>query len=595
MSLPPTLLPATLEDGESQTAHAIAAAAPPTVVYALDCLEGKDRSATFTPMSDVSIGRDQSACQLFYPECGVISRVHCKIFSMGRDVFVHDLSSNGTFVNGKLVGKGNRKAIRRGDIISVMNPQLPESSRYSWKFLPPPEEDVSPVGDSSTSMKPASSKLEGVYELGRVLGTGNFATVRLGKHRSTGREVAVKIIEKKRFALNQADFSFSGLQSEVEVLRKMQHKNIISLYDVFDEDKTFTMVLELISNGDFFDYIVGRCHPTPFTEAEAKHLFLQLLEAMLYMHSKDVVHRDLKPENILVYVDSGFVIPHKSDDNQSNAKHIPVEKVTLKVTDFGLAKFCKEHDVMTTMCGTPSYLAPEVQDKSEAGYSWSVDVWSLGVILYVMLAGSPPKDPQKGNLVFHKSMSNLSPESKHLVEGMLKVSVKDRFDLADICAHPWLKGTAIPSAHLATHKDRLVLCPTMDFHAATPVAIIPAMKLELSTTTGIATDGDDSDSGDGSPSKSKKRRTEVAPIDERNNGKITVWYWKKHLDRPDSDPNAWQTYSDQDCANIEKQRLKDAKSCKVGNTGDYRISFEGLFQYSTKDPTRQRPVKWALF
>jgi serine/threonine protein kinase len=592
MSLPPTLLPETQED------HDVFQKAPVAVIYSLECLEGDDRSTTFTPMTDVSIGRDQSTCKLSFPECMLISRIHCKIFSLGRDVFVEDLSSNGTFINGKCVGKNNRKAIRNGDIISVMNPSAPESSRFSWRFMAPSEDEDMTVSNASTS-----SQLEGVYELGKVLGTGNFATVRLGKHRGTGRQVAVKIIEKKRFALNEGEFSFAALQSEVEVLRKMQHRNIISLFDVFDEPKIFAMVLELVSGGDFFDYIVGRC-PSPFSEPEAKCLFVQLLEALLYMHSKDVVHRDLKPENILVLVSPHFEIPHKSDDNQRNAVHIPVDKVTLKVTDFGLAKFCKDDAVMKTMCGTPAYLAPEVQDKAQAGYSWTVDVWSLGVILYIMLSGCPPTNPAKGNLVFHKSMASLSSESKNLIENMLKVSVRDRYDLVDICQHPWLKGVDIPSAHLAVHKERLQLCLTM---ALSPVvttdsavpgtnpSIIPVTTLELSTTAntaGTATDGEDSD---GSPTK-KRRLDSAKGVDpSAGDGKITVWYWKKHLNLPDSNASAWQSYSDQDSANIERQRQKQAKSCRVGNTTEYRISFEGMFQYNTKDTTKQRPVKYVRF
>jgi serine/threonine protein kinase len=552
---------------------------PLDVVFRLDNLDISERSATFNAKTDFSIGRDAHACSLVFPEVATLSRVHCKFFCMGREVFLTDASSNGTFVNGKLVGKNNQRAIRNGDLVSIVNPQQPESTKLTWRFVTP--EDLHPALPPNGS--DTRSELERSYELGKVLGTGNFATVRLGTHRSSGRMVAVKIVEKKRFALQQGEFSFASLQSEVEILRKMNHANIIGVWDVFDDPKNFTMVLELVSGGDFFDYIVGRA-PNPFTEDEAKVLFVQLLEAMLYMHDKDVVHRDLKPENILVHVDPSFTF-HKTDDNQRNARNIPVDRVTLKVTDFGLAKFCKEQDVMTTMCGTPTYLAPEVlfadttsKEKKAQGYSWSVDVWSLGIILYVMLSGCLPQDPQRGNIKYNKYMNGLSADCKHLLERMLRVDPNDRADLSEICAHAWLKGIPITLRHLAFKHDRLVPCGTL-LHVEAPTAEVT--KTQRSTDEGTLTDVE---SDDGKKAAKRHRPDAAGP-------KIVTWYWKKDLNRDDQDQNAWQAYPEEDCDRIEKAKARGAKTAKVGHTGDYRISFEGMFQYSTSDTTKQRVVK----
>lgn len=552
---------------------------PDTVQYRLDNLEIKERSTTFSPKTDVSIGRDAAVCSLVFPETGTLSRVHCKIFSMGRDVFVLDMSSNGTFVNGKVVGKSNRRVLRSGDVVSLMNPQLPESTKLSWRFVAP--EDPSSPTASATGL----SELERLYELGPVLGTGNFATVRLGTHRANGRQVAVKIVEKKRFALQEGDFSFASLQSEVEILRKMNHRNIIGVWDSYDDAKNFTMVLELVAGGDLFDYIVGRA-PSPFTEDEARSLFVQLLEAMLYMHDKDVVHRDLKPENILVHVDPTFAF-HKTTDNQRNARLVPPSNVTLKITDFGLAKFCTEQDVMTTMCGTPVYLAPEVlypdasSGKGKAqGYSWSVDVWSLGVILYVMLSGCLPKDPQSGKLTYNKHMADLSSDSKNLMEAMLRVDPRERADLSDIVVHPWLKGCSIELRHLAVKKDRLVLCGT--------VLQMPLKTVRTTDNDGTITDVESDD--EAKPGKRPRLEASCSTSSMPQKTEV-IWFWKKELSLPDSDTKAWQAYALEDCERIEKARLRDAKSAKVGNSNDYRISLEGMFQYSTKDPTKQRPVK----
>jgi serine/threonine protein kinase len=576
-------LPETLQVGEEVdlTGSAKKPPAPSStaaVVYNLislhpDPVERKVRSLSFDPSTDVQIGRDKTVCQLHFEACAVLSRTHCRIFSIGRDVFLHDFSSNGTFINGKAIGKGSKHLLRAGDTIAVVQPRAPDGAEFSWKFVPPPEEE-----------KPASvTGVNGAYTLGKVLGTGNFATVRLGTSKTTAKEVAVKIIEKKRFALTQSDFSFSSLIREVDILRRMHHKNIIAIHDVYDDPQTFTMVLELVRHGDLFDYIVGRC-PQPFEEADAKKLFVQLVEAMLYMHSKNVVHRDLKPENILVSVDPTFVIPGFCDDNQRNARNIPVDKVTLKITDFGLAKFCSEHDMMTTMCGTPSYLAPEVLvpsktgEKKAEGYSWGVDVWSLGVILYILLSGTPPKDPQCGKIVFNKYFANVSNQAQNLVVGMLKTDARERYDLNDIVTHPWLAGCKIEGKELAIKK-----APTLTLQGTVLAPIVVAPTVQINTEGG---DTDLEDSDNEAPGTRKRPRT-----DEPTSKKIVVvWSWKKNLDKDDKDETAWEPYSLEECTNIEKAQQKGSRSCKVGD-GTYRISFEGMFQYKKMDTSKQRPVR----
>ena len=573
MSLPPTL----------EVNHSVSGGQPEGIVYRLESLhpdeeERKKRSIAFSPATDVAVGRDKVNCQLAFTDCPILSRVHCRIFSMGRDVFVHDFSSNGTHVNNKLMGKGNKKVLRAGDVITVVNPKVEEASAYSWRFIPPADED-----DNA-----GASGLLGSYKLGKVLGTGNFATVKLGTSKTTATDVAVKIIEKKRFALTQSDFSFSSLQHEVEILRKMQHRNIIRIFDVYDDPATFTMVLELVRHGDLFDYIVGRA-PQPFTETDARVLFIQLVEAMLYMHNKEVVHRDLKPENILVCVDPTYAIEGFCDDHQRNARNIPVNKVTLKITDFGLAKFCSEHEVMTTMCGTPSYLAPEVLvpsktgEKKAEGYKWGVDVWSLGVILYILLSGTPPKDPQTGNITFNKYFNDISKEAKSLIVGMLRPDPRERFDLTDIVSHPWLKGCAIAGRELAKKKSTLPMEGTM-LVMPSPTVISPE------PTQGGGHDTDVEDSDGEVPSTRKRLRT--ADEVEDKSKVIIVWYWKKDLSLQDTDEKAWAPYSMEESANIEKMHQKGVRSCKIGD-GTYRISFEGMFQYNKMDTSKQRPVKRA--
>jgi serine/threonine protein kinase len=563
-SLPPTLLPPTLEDDIEASPPAKPSPNGKPIEYTLTHTTNPARNVTFTAATEVTIGRDNTTCTVSFPEVAVLSRRHCRVFTLGRDVFVHDHSSNGTFLNGKAIGKDNKKVLRTGDVIAVVNPKLPDYNSFCWRFIAPPNDDdlADDGGISST------------YDLGKVLGTGNFATVRLGTHRKTGELVAVKIIEKKRFAM-QSDFSFASLQSEVEILRRMNHPNIIRVIDVFDSDKAFTMVLELVAGGDLFDYVVGRC-PTPFTEAEARALFVQLLEAVLYMHNKDVVHRDLKPENILVHVNPAFMLDYRHNDHQKNAPGTPPAEVTLKVTDFGLAKFCAEQDVMTTMCGTPSYLAPEVRVAGAAGkaagYSWSVDIWSLGVILYILLSGVPPKSPESGLVTFPKQFATISDHAKSLIQWMLQIDPRQRADLSDIVGHKWLHGCTIRGRELAAKKDKLKLAGTVMLQPT------PTVHVEL---PGNVTEGEESDTEATSPGK----RPREAPLDQP-----PVWQWKADLSKPDVDVTAWQNYALADAENFEKMLAKGVKTCKVGS-GDYRVSFEGMFQYNKEDTSKQRPVR----
>ena len=568
--LPATLVPATLDAPRDESPPAA-----PSMAFELQSVEDPSKAIHFNGSSEVAFGRDASHCQMTFPECGVLSRVHCKVFSLGRDVFLNDISSNGTFLNGKLLGKGKQKVLRSGDTICLVNPHSPDSLKYTWKYVPPPSENDE-TGDGS-------SNLNNVCVVGKVLGTGNFATVRLGTMKATGEKVAIKIIEKKRFALSQSDFSFQKLYSEVEILRKMNHPNIIRVVDVFDDPKSFTMLLELVSNGDLFDYIVGRC-PNPFTELECKQLFIQLVEALIYMHAKGVVHRDLKPENILVAVDPSFVIPNPHGENQANARYIPVNRVTLKITDFGLAKFCSEQSVMTTMCGTPSYLAPEVlvpqtfgAEKSQ-GYSWGVDVWSLGVILYIMLSGTPPKDPQKGILPFPKQFDKVTQDAKDLVQLMLRPDPRERGDLKDIVSHSWLRDCVVRGRETAMRKEVLKVEGTVIMRPTPTVPIVATPELPGNVTE------------QESDSEQPKKRSRVEGQPPKALPSV-FWQWKKKMDLPDADDSAWQSYDVTDSDHIERMQSRGAKSCKVGTTGDYRISFEGMFQYNKNDTSKQRPVR----
>ena len=202
------------------------------------------------------------------------------------------------------------------------------------------------------------------------LGEGNFAEVfkaTLSKPRTAEKlgepipdTVAIKVIDKAKVE------DMNDITREIEIMQAVgHHPNIICLFEVFDEKKTVNLVMELVTGGELFDMIVHRGN---YTEKDAANTIVTLCDALGFLHSKNVVHRDLKPENILI-------------ESPNSDK--------IKIADFGLARTCGGGEVMKTACGTPGYVAPEIL-KNKGYDSPAVDMWSVGVILYILLCGFPP-------------------------------------------------------------------------------------------------------------------------------------------------------------------------------------------------------------
>jgi len=234
-----------------------------------------------------------------------------------------------------------------------------------------------PVADHVSNPKSAKSKGEpssrvsgrrtgeephiGKYRLLKTIGKGNFAKVKLAKHIPTGKEVAIKIIDKTQ--LNPG--SLQKLFREVRIMKTLDHPNIVKLFQVIETEKTLYLVMEYASGGEVFDYLVlhGR-----MKEKEARAKFRQIVSAVQYCHQKKIIHRDLKAENLLL-------------DSEMN----------IKIADFGFSNEFVPGNKLDTFCGSPPYAAPELfQGKKYDGPE--VDVWSLGVILYTLVSGSLPFD-----------------------------------------------------------------------------------------------------------------------------------------------------------------------------------------------------------
>jgi len=242
-------------------------------------------------------------------------------------------------------------------------------------------------------------------------------------------EFAVKIIQK-RFLTEK---ELIGLRDEITILRKVTHKNVIKLIDVFDDGKTVYTVLELCDGKDLFDRIVSSKNHH-FTESKAAEIVYTVSDALQYLHEHYVVHRDIKPENILFGVDG-----------------------TLKITDFGLAHHSLSCDDampssfdlirMDTCCGTPHYVAPEIITQS--AYNCQCDLWSLGVILFIMLVGYQPFNANSLNQIYKliakgkynlntKRWNAVSNDAKDLVQKLLEVDPEKRYSAKDIKSHPWI-------------------------------------------------------------------------------------------------------------------------------------------------------------
>uniref|UniRef100_A0A0C9RVX3 non-specific serine/threonine protein kinase n=1 Tax=Fopius arisanus TaxID=64838 RepID=A0A0C9RVX3_9HYME len=258
------------------------------------------------------------------------------------------------------------------------------------------------------------------YSVGHVIGDGNFAVVRHCVHKQSGAEYAIKIVDKRKCQGKE-----TMLASEVSILRQVCHPNIISLIGEQETSDQLFLVVELVKGGDLFDAIAA---VTKFSEPEASVMIGHLASALAYLHSHHIVHRDVKPENLLVEMEGSHVR-------------------CLKLADFGLAQVVREP--MYTVCGTPTYVAPEIL--TGTGYGLKIDVWAAGVILYVLLSGFPPFVPLDNDQeeLFERILCGqyeftppywdpISDSAKQLISNMLQAEPELRFSAEDVLDHPWL-------------------------------------------------------------------------------------------------------------------------------------------------------------
>lgn len=275
-------------------------------------------------------------------------------------------------------------------------------------------------------------KTVGGYELGDTLGSGSFSLVRKAIDQKTRKEFAIKIIDKTLLLQENME---AQLKREIAIMKELHHENVLQLVEVLQTTKNVYIVLELVTGGELFEQIVN---DKKFPEDTARKYFQQLILGLYYCHQTGIAHRDLKPENLLLDY-----------------------KGVLKISDFGLSNLQKKGaDGKTlnlqTCCGTPNYVAPEVL--KESGYNgFKADVWSCGVILFVMCAGYLPFTDAHINMLFakiaaadYRMCQHFSPDLQDLMKKLLDPNPETRITLPDLVSHSWF----LPG--LDTEKVKLV-------------------------------------------------------------------------------------------------------------------------------------------
>ena len=267
------------------------------------------------------------------------------------------------------------------------------------------------------------SNINDIYDIQEQIGKGKFAIVYKGIHKATNRIVAIKILNKKD--MNTMDLEL--VKTEMDVLKICQHPNIIKLYDIHENEDNIYLIMEYCQGSDLFTYIEKRGYK--LEEKKACEIIHKLCAAVYYLHSYGIVHRDLKPENIIM------------TDNSDNAD--------IRLLDFGLSKILGPTEKCSEPFGTISYVAPEVLKQKY--YGREVDIWSIGIITYLLLCGCLPFDDEKSEKeiirqtiedpvpYYPKLWKKLSEEAKSFVEGCLKKNPQERMNIKEALQHEWIK------------------------------------------------------------------------------------------------------------------------------------------------------------
>ena len=277
--------------------------------------------------------------------------------------------------------------------------------------------------DSKVFVAKGNNDPNTLYIKKKILGRGSFGIVYLVKQRYLSRYFAMKVIKKSPSKAKEEE---ENLMNEVDILRKLDHPNIVKITDFYSLNTEYNIITEYCQEGELFDEIKAQ---SPFSEAMAAWYLRQILSAICYCHNMNIIHRDLKPENILIV------------KRQKNGYH------PIKIIDFGTAKVFQKEKAEHVLIGSAYYIAPEVLSRN---YTELCDLWSCGVIMYILLTGRPPFNGSNEEEIMKKIKEGIydlkkypwgviSDEAKDLIKGLLQVNTKKRLTAKEALEHKWFK------------------------------------------------------------------------------------------------------------------------------------------------------------
>ena len=348
-----------------------------------------------------------------------------------KEFSVDDSTNNKKSLERLLNGKMGKRRISNENIIFTQNPLkyfsskknngrfslidqslISSANKYDKAFL----EKVKLGKENYTKIKKGLFTKD--YEVIGELGTGSYGSVKKVRHKKLKEIRAMKIVLKKN----------ETAQNEIEIMRKISHPHIVNIFDIYEDTKKYYIMMELFEGGELFEAISEQ---GAFTEEDCAHIIKQIISAINYLHSKNIMHRDLKPENIM--------LTHKLSKKN--------KKYEVKLIDFGTAKIFKEGEKETKFIGTSYYIAPEVLKES---YDEKCDVWSCGVIMYILLCGYPPFNGNSNEEIYNsiknsqpyfhgEDWRDITPEAIDLLQNMLNKQPNKRFSAGKCINHKWFK------------------------------------------------------------------------------------------------------------------------------------------------------------
>ncbi|XP_023225927.1 serine/threonine-protein kinase D3-like [Centruroides sculpturatus] len=319
------------------------------------------------------------------------------------------------------VGVEDDKNVAQGWEIAIKQALMPVVASIT-SLQSPRSNKSSPDSQNQNESTNGSMDISQQYQIfpDEVLGSGQFGIVYGGVHRTSGRAVAIKVIDKQRFPTKQE----AQLKNEVSILQNLSYPGVVNLERMYETNEKIFVVMEKLK-GDMLDMILTS-EKRRLSERITKFLVYQILIALKHLHSKNIVHCDLKPENVLLSSNSDFP--------------------QVKLCDFGFARIIGEKSFRRSIVGTPAYLAPEVI--LNKGYNRSLDMWSVGVIIYVSLSGTFPFNEdedindqiQNAEFMFPPDpWKTISSEAIHLISGLLQLNARKRYTVDKTLAHTWLQ------------------------------------------------------------------------------------------------------------------------------------------------------------